>query len=64
VFRVVDGKAVMAAVEIGSRNPGEVEIVKGLAASDVVVTDGQMKLQNGAPVMVMSDKQPAAAPAK
>ncbi|MGH8616504.1 MAG: efflux RND transporter periplasmic adaptor subunit [Burkholderiales bacterium] len=69
VFRVVDGKAQLAAVEIGSRNPGEVEIVKGLAAGDVVVTDGQMKLQDGVPVMVLpvaakSAPTPAPPPAK
>jgi membrane fusion protein (multidrug efflux system) len=63
VFRVVDGKAVLAPVEIGSRNPGEVEIVKGLAANDVVVTDGQMKLQTGVPVAVLPETaKPAPAP--
>ena len=62
VFRVVAGKAVLTPVEIGSRNPGEVEIVKGLSAGDVVVTDGQLKLQDGVPVSVLADKSPATAP--
>lgn len=64
VFRVIDGKAVLTPVEIGSRNPGEVEIVKGLTASDVVVTDGQLKLQDGIPVMVLPDKPPLAPAAR
>ena len=55
VFRVVAGKAQMTAVQLGSRAPGEVEVVKGLSMGDVVVTDGHQKLQDGAPVMVMQD---------
>jgi membrane fusion protein (multidrug efflux system) len=61
VYRVVDGKAALTPVELGSRNPGEVEIAKGLAAGDIVVTEGQIKLQDGAPVMVLPDT-PAAKP--
>ena len=53
VYRVVDGKAVLTKVELGVRHPGEVEVLKGLSANDVVVTDGQMKLKDGAPVMVL-----------
>ncbi len=59
VFRVVDGKAALTKVEIGNRQPGSVEILKGLAANDMVVTDGQIKLRDGAPVVVMG--APAAA---
>jgi len=57
VFRVVDGKAVLTEVATGSRSPGEVEITKGVAAGEVVVTDGQMKLQNGTLVSVLPEKQ-------
>jgi membrane fusion protein, multidrug efflux system len=53
VYRVVDGKAALTKIELGVRRPGEVEVLKGLAASDVVVTDGQIKLKDGAPVMVL-----------
>jgi len=53
VFVVVDDKAMLTKVELGNRRPGEVEIVQGLAAGDVVVTEGQIKLRDGAPVMVM-----------
>jgi len=53
VYRVVDGKAALTKVELGVRRPGEVEVLKGLAANDVVVTDGQMKLKDGAPVVIL-----------
>jgi membrane fusion protein, multidrug efflux system len=59
VYRVVDGKAVLTKVELGVRHPGEVEVLKGLSANDVVVTDGQMKLKDGAPVMVLPAPQAA-----
>jgi membrane fusion protein (multidrug efflux system) len=61
VFRVVDGKAALTKVEIGNRQPGSVEIIKGLSANDMVVTDGQIKLRDGAPVVVTA-APPAAAP--
>lgn len=65
VFRVVDGKAVLTKVAIGNRQPGEVEITQGLGRGDTVVTEGQIKLRDGAPVMVMGapPETPANAPA-
>ena len=59
VYRIVDGRAVLAPVKIGQRLEGRVEIVEGLKADDVVVTGGQMKIMDGAPVMVINN--PAAA---
>lgn len=56
VFRIVDGKAQLASVEIGVRRPGEVEIVKGLEAGENIVIDGQLKLQDGAAVTVLANK--------
>jgi membrane fusion protein (multidrug efflux system) len=61
VFRVVDGKAALTKVQIGNREPGRVEIASGLSPDDVVVTEGQIKLRDGAPVMVMG-ATPAATP--
>lgn len=61
VYRVVEGKAALTKVELGVRRPGEVEIAKGLQPQDIVVTDGQMKLKDGAPVMVLPAKPPAVA---
>lgn len=62
VFRIVDGKAVLTKVELGLRSPGEVEIVNGLATGQVIVADGQLKLQDGTPVAVLTDKPAAAKP--
>lgn len=56
VFRIVDGKAALTRVEIGLRRPGEVEIVKGLTAGEKIVVDGQLRLQDGAPVAVLEEK--------
>ena len=53
LYRIVDGKAVMVEVTLGVRQNGNVEIRKGLEPGDRVVTAGQQKLQNGAPVMVV-----------
>jgi membrane fusion protein, multidrug efflux system len=52
VFRVVDGRAVRGKVEIGQRNAGIVEIVRGLEKTDAVVIAGQNKIRDGAPVKV------------
>ena len=53
VYRVVDGKAVMTPVKLGLRRPGLVEILEGLSAGDLVVTDGQLKIRDGAAVTVL-----------
>jgi membrane fusion protein (multidrug efflux system) len=52
VFRVADGKARRAKVEIGQRRDGMVEILQGLDPADVVVTAGQQKIRDGVPVRV------------
>lgn len=63
VFRVVDNKAMLTKVTLGNRQPGTVEIATGLSPADVVVTEGQIKLRDGAPVTVMG-APPQPAPAK
>jgi membrane fusion protein (multidrug efflux system) len=50
VFRVVDGKAAFTKVTVGIRRDGMVEIVDGLGPDDEVVTAGQLKIRDGAPV--------------
>jgi membrane fusion protein (multidrug efflux system) len=60
VMKVVDGKAQPQPVTLGLRRGGKVQVTEGLAAGDVVVTAGQMKLQPGAAVAVLP---PEAAPA-
>lgn len=50
VFRVVDGRAARTRIEIGQRANGLVEVSKGLVVGDTVVTAGQPKIRDGAPV--------------
>jgi membrane fusion protein, multidrug efflux system len=50
VYVVEDGKAYQRTVRIGDRKPGAVEILNGLAAGEIIVTAGQMKLFDGAAV--------------
>jgi membrane fusion protein (multidrug efflux system) len=52
VYRVIDGKAVRTKVEVGQRRDSKVEILNGVAKDDVIVTAGQLKLRDGAPVNV------------
>lgn len=57
VYRVVGGKAMRTGVKLGQRvGGGEVEVVDGLSATDVVVTAGQMRLRNGAAVDVVGTR--------
>lgn len=53
VFRVVEGKASLTEVRIGQRRAGKVEVVEGLSKDDTVITAGQLKIRDGAPVMVL-----------
>ena len=59
VYRVVDGKAQRAKVDIGQRRDGKAEILKGLDAGDLVVTAGQLKLRQGVPVQVATTQRDA-----
>jgi membrane fusion protein (multidrug efflux system) len=60
VFRVSDGKVTRTPVKPGIRRNAQVEIIEGLQAGDEVVTAGQLKLRDGAPVRALAE---AAAPA-
>lgn len=51
VFVVKDGIVNLRDVKAGGRRGGEVEIVSGLAAGEIIVTAGQLKLREGASVM-------------
>jgi membrane fusion protein (multidrug efflux system) len=64
VFRIQDGKAVRTKVEVGQRRDAKVEILTGLAKDDVVVTAGQLKLRDGAPVTVAGAESANATPGK
>jgi membrane fusion protein (multidrug efflux system) len=50
VFTVVDGKAKRVVVETGVIQGDLIEITKGVAATDTVVTMGMDKLADGSPV--------------
>src|SRR5436190_7011676 len=52
VFKVIDGRAVRAKVQVGQRRDGKVEIVKGVDATDMIVTAGHLKIRDGVPVTI------------
>ena len=58
LFKVVDGRAQRFKVEIGQRREGQVEILQGLVAGDLVVTAGQLKLRDGTLVKIADDTRP------
>ncbi|MGB3939886.1 MAG: efflux RND transporter periplasmic adaptor subunit, partial [Candidatus Manganitrophaceae bacterium] len=62
VYRIVDGKAMLTKVRIGMRKEGKVEIVEGLGPQETVVTEGQMKLFDGASVTAINMAKPEAKP--
>lgn len=53
LFKVVDGRAVRVKVEVGQRRTGKVEVRGEVAAGDTIVTAGQVRLRDGAPVAVV-----------
>lgn len=59
VYRVVEGKAALTKVRLGLRKEGRVEIVEGIGPEETVITAGQMKLFDGAPVMTVGAKETA-----
>jgi membrane fusion protein (multidrug efflux system) len=63
VFRVAAGKAELVKVQTGTRRVGEVEIRSGLAAGDLVVTEGTQRIGPGMAVTVMGDAPPKPAAA-
>lgn len=59
VFRIEAGKAVEGKVTLGERRGAEVEVLEGLSPATDVVTAGQLKLRNGAPVEIVDPGRPA-----
>ncbi|MDR1475347.1 MAG: efflux RND transporter periplasmic adaptor subunit, partial [Holosporales bacterium] len=55
VFRVVDGMAMKTPVTIGVRQNGEVEILTGINADDIVITAGQLRVRDGSMVQISTD---------
>lgn len=60
VFRVVDGRAELVQVQTGTRKVGEVEIMKGIAAGELIVTEGTQRLVPGMQVSIIPSAKPAA----
>jgi membrane fusion protein (multidrug efflux system) len=52
VFAVADGRAMRTEVELGQREVGRVEIVRGLEAGVLVVVEGVQRVRDGVPVEV------------
>ena len=52
VYMIVDGRAARREVTLGMRMRGEVQILTGLEAGDLVVTEGTQRLRDGVPVEV------------
>lgn len=59
VFKVIDGKAMRTPVQLGQRRDGQVEVLDGVNAGDLVVTDGMKLFGDGMPVMVQGAEKPA-----
>jgi membrane fusion protein, multidrug efflux system len=59
VYKVEEGVARLTEVTLGGRRVGQAEIISGLAAGDVVVIAGQMKLYDGTAVRVIEAGAPA-----
>jgi membrane fusion protein (multidrug efflux system) len=60
VFVVNDGSAEKRRVRIGERRVGDVQVVEGLVAGELVVTEGTQKLRDGAPVRLPESADGAA----
>lgn len=52
VYKIIDGKAFATKVSVGKRTADSVEILNGLNVHDVIVTDGQLKIQDGLAVKI------------
>jgi membrane fusion protein (multidrug efflux system) len=59
VFVVQQGVVQQRFVKLGDTRGDQVAVKSGIAAGDVVVTAGQMKLRNGSAVVVNNNVQPA-----
>jgi membrane fusion protein (multidrug efflux system) len=50
VFVVANGRAAKTEVKLGTRIPGEVEVVQGLQPGATVVVGGVQRIRDGSPV--------------
>ena len=59
VYRIEDGRAVRADINIGERRDGLVEVLQGVENGDQVVVAGLQRVQHNAPVKVAGKPLPA-----
>lgn len=60
IYVVKDGKAIQTFVTVGQRRGDDIAVTKGLTVGQQIVTSGQLKLFNGAPVIVSKEAESAA----
>lgn len=60
VYRIVNGKAVATRVKLGTRFGDSILIDSGIQVGDTIITAGQLKLFDGAPVTQAAQALPAA----
>jgi membrane fusion protein, multidrug efflux system len=56
VYVVENNRAILKDIRIGSATDQDVEVLEGLKAGEVVVTSGQINLDNGTPVTIVNKK--------
>ena len=64
VYLAKDQKAVRRSVKLGQRQPGIVEITKGLAAGEKIVVRGVQRLRDGVPIRVVGESDGSGGPSK
>jgi len=64
VYRVVDGCSERVEVTVGQREPGRIEILRGLRPGDRVVVEGVQQLSGGEAVQVKGERPAAPADAE
>lgn len=63
VLKVVDGKAQIAKITTGIRQNSMVEVTSGLEEGDVIISSGQLKVQEGMPVEAINPETSESPPA-
>jgi len=58
VFRIRDGRAELQPVEIGTRTPNEVQILRGLDEGDVIAITNLLRIRPGSEVISVKSSQP------
>lgn len=61
VYRIVDGKAQIAFIQVGLRRFGKAEVSAGLEPGEMVIVSGHVKVRDGSPVRTI---EPAAGSAR